>query len=254
MKINITLNHNYNEKVCNETKSEKMSPTVCKEEGNSTITRNCDSSSFSANALKYLKGNSKITVSSGGDILEANQNTDTNKISIRFGDSAVLSRTVKRGYVEIDGKRITLSDEIKKKLTETDKTAQKARETAFAYYNLRHNMAVSKQQSQALKNKMDKDIQAFSISAKMSKGSVVSPKEESVLLKSDPQMYLMAKIAQQMAKSHKKEYDYIKTENKVGNDNTPKEFTSYKVSFDIDISSESAIGSSVSIEEVKISV
>ncbi len=254
MKINITLNHDYNEKISNEIKSEKTSVTVCKEECNNTITRNSDSSSFSANALKYIKGNSKVIVSSGGDILEANQNTNKNKISICFGDSAILSRTVKRGYVEIDGKRITLSDEIKKKLTETDKIAHKARESAFAYYNLRHNMTVSEQQSQALKNQMDKDIQAFNISAKMSKGSVVSPKEESVLLKSDPQMYLMAKIAQQMAKNHKKEYDDVKTEEKIQNDNTPKEFTSYKVSFEVDMSSESAIGSSVDIEEVKISV
>lgn len=247
----MTLNTDYNKKTYNENKSENHSCTTTHPESADKIIRNSDSIAFSGNAYKYIKGNSGITVTSGSDILETIKNTEQNKISIYFGDSATLNRTLKRGYIEIDGTRIALSDELKDKLTLADKAAQKARE--YSYYNLKHSMTVSKQMSEAFENKTDKDIQAFSISAKMSKGSLVSPKEESLLLKSDPQMYFMAAIGQHMAKEHKKEYDDTDKSNKFQNqNNTPNEFTTYKVRIDADMSEKSIIGNSVEVEQVKI--
>jgi len=253
MKINITLNTDYNKKTYTENKSENHSSTTTQQESTDKITRNSDSVAFSGNAYKYIKGNSGISVTSGSDILETITNAEQNKISIYFGDSAVLNRTVKRGYIEIDGTRMALSDELKEKLIQADKSAQKARESAFANYNLKHRMTVSKQMSEDFENKTAKDIQAFSISAKMSKGSLVSPKEESLLLKSDPQMYFMAAIAQHMAKEHKKEYDDRDKAYKFQNaSNNPIEFTAYKVRIDADMSEKSIIGNSVEVEPVKI--
>lgn len=251
MKINMTLNPDYNKMLNDKTENEKNFNTPCSDTRNVVIKRSNDRITLSDKANEYLKGKSKLLVSSGSDILETNENEEQNKISVYFGDSAILKRTVKRGYIELNNKKIILSDDIKEKLTQTDKIAQKARESAFANYN---NDVIAKQHSELLKDDIDKDITAFSISAKMSKGSIVSAKEESLLLKSDPEMYLMSTIAQHMAKSQKKEYNEIKENNKVQNSDTPREFTSYKVKFDFDKSSESIINDSVDIESITITI
>ena len=138
-----------------------------------------------------------------------------------------------------------MDNELKEKLTNTDKIARRLREVSFAQY--------TDKQYEALMNKTDTDIKAYSISAKMSNGTKVSAEEESLLLKSDPQMYLMATIAQHQAKIHKKEYGDVENKLKISN-NIPKEFTSYKVRFDFNKSTESIIGDSVNIEAVTITV
>ncbi len=246
MKISTKLNTDYNKKITDYRKTENQPSTNDIKEDCNTITRNSDSITFSSTALKYIKGSSNVTVLSGSDILEAYENSEKNKVSIYFGDSSILNRTVKRGYVEIDGKKITLSDKIKETLRHTDKIAQESRESAFAEY--------TDKQYKALMDKTDNDIKAFGISAKMSNGTKVSAEEESLLLKSDPQMYLMATIAQHQAKIHKKGYGDVENKVKISNENLPKEFTSYKVKFDFDKSTESIISNSVDIEAVTITV
>ena len=41
---------------------------------------------------------------------------DSNKFVISFGNAAMVSRAVKQGYIEVEGQRIDLSDEVKKQL------------------------------------------------------------------------------------------------------------------------------------------
>ncbi|MGN0613797.1 MAG: hypothetical protein ACI4JB_07840 [Porcipelethomonas sp.] len=220
-----------------------------------TAAARTDSVAISSQGIRFISGDGRITVSSGSDILEAEMKSDKT-VSVYFSDSAMVSRAVKRGYIEINGNKTALSDEVKKELIRTDKQAQKARESAFAYYNTRHNMAVAQQQSNAVNKQINSDIQAFSTAAKMSRGSQVSHEEESQLLKSDPEMYFMSKMAQQMSKYKDKDYGKVDKDepSQPERNNTGKSFTTYRTKMDVDISSGTVDTSSIDLDEKEVSV
>lgn len=214
-----------------------------------------DSIEISRQGLDFCSGDKKITVSSGCDTLEAEMRSDKN-VRVYFSSTAIVSRTIKRGFIDVDGKKIILSDDVKEKLTKIDKQAQTAREAAFALYNINHNMAVAKQQSDVMNKKMKSDIQAFKIAAKMSKGSQVSHEEESELLKYDPEMYFMAKIAQQMAKHKDKDYDKIEDDEPSQSEgiDTGESFTTYRTKMDIDMSTGTVDASSIDLDEKEVNI
>lgn len=247
----------YRRSTCNISNNDREMQGKSCEAQPEAVTVRADSVEISRQGLEFCSGDGRVTASSGSDILEAEMKADKKHVSVYFSDSAMVSRAVKRGFIEINGNKVILSDEVKEKLINTDKQAQKAREAAFALSDLRHNLAVAQQQSEVLNKNMKSDVQAFSISAKMSNGSQVSPEEESHLLKSDPEMYLMAKIAQQMAKHKDKDYDRLEEEKpseSQKNDGRCESFTTYRTKMDVDISSGTVDLSSIQSDEKEISV
>lgn len=247
----------YRRSTCNISNHDEEKQVKSCEAQSGTVTARTDIVNISRQGLEFFSGDGRVTASSGSDILEAEMKADERHVSVYFSDSAMVSRAVKRGFIEINGNKVILSDEVKEKLINTDKQAQKAREAAFALSDLRHNIAVAEQQSDVLNKKMKSDVQAFSIAAKMSDGSQVSPEEESHLLKSDPEMYLMAKIAQQMAKHKDKDYDRLeeeKTAEAKENAGGGESFTTCRTKMDVDISTGTVDPSSIESDEKVISV
>lgn len=151
------------------------------------------------------QSNEKLTATSGKDSLEITKGSKDNTFTIHFSDSAMISRTVARGYITVNGTKIDLSDETKKQLTEIDKQAEADRERAFNKYIMQYDMAVAQQQGEVYKDAADDMSKAFKIAAKISNGEKVSNSDEKALMECSPQLYAMAKIAAIMAKRHEKQ-------------------------------------------------
>lgn len=102
----------------------------------------------------YLQPQKKIqdkdlTAKSGKDKLGITKGNGNNSYVIHFSDSAKVSRAVSRGCITINGVDIELSEETKRKLSETDEQAEQAREKAYSEYVMQHELAVARQQAEA---------------------------------------------------------------------------------------------------------
>lgn len=170
----------------------------------SKTSRNTDIVEISSEAYE-MQSSEKLTATSGKDSLEVTKGSKDNTFTIHFSDSAMVSRTVARGYLTINGTRIELSDEVKKQLTETDKKAEADRERAFNQYIMQYDMAVAQQQGEVYKDAAEDMSKAFKIAAIISNGGKVSSIDEKALMECSPQLYAMAKIAAIMAKRHEKQ-------------------------------------------------
>ena len=131
---------------------------------------------------------------------------------IRFKNTAFVYDAILRGSVEIEGKEIVLDENVKGQLKKSAERVNAKQEKLMLAANALHNAHVYEQQTKAMMEQSKKDLQAYSIATRMSKGNIVSPKEESMLLKSDPELYLMAKLAQHMAEMHEKDERLLKKE------------------------------------------
>lgn len=141
-----------------------------------------------------------LTATSGKDSLEITKGSGENSFVIHFPNSALVSRTVSRGYITVNGTDIELTDDVKNQLTQMDKLAEKGREFATSKYVMEHEMAVAQQQGETSKKMADDNARAIKIAAKISKGYKVSPAEERELLELNPQMYSTSKLLATMVK------------------------------------------------------
>ena len=133
---------------------------------------------------------------------------------IRFRDTAYVHGAVERGTLEVDGKEVKLSDKAREQLKKAADSVFKKSEKQIELASALHNAQVYDQQSKAMMEAKKKEIDAYNIASRMSHGNIVSHEEESMLLKTDPQMYLMAKLAQHMAKEHEKDEQRLEEETK----------------------------------------
>ena len=165
---------------------------------------------------------------------------DNGTYNIKFKNTAFIYGAVKRGSVEVDGKQVLLDDEAKNKLSRTAKNINARQNRLTDAAAALHNAHVYDQQNKALESQQKKDIQAQGIASRMSKGNIVSPKEESVLLKYDPELYLMAKLSQHMAEMHKKDHRQVEKEKTQKQDGweSPLEHIP-EISADINVSTDS---------------
>lgn len=143
-----------------------------------------------------------FTATSGKDTLGISKGNKENTYIIHFTDSAIVSRTVSRGYITVNGNHIELSEDTKKKLIETDKQAEADRMRAYNEYIMQHDMAVAQQQSETWKKATKDSAKALEIAAKLSSGKKITSSEAQQLMKFNPQLYAMAMSAAAMAKSH----------------------------------------------------
>ena len=89
-----------------------------------------------------------LHAASGKDVLEVTAGPAENTYTIHFADSAMVSRTVSRGCITVNGVTHTLSEDTRQALSQADKAAQAKREQAYAEYVRAHDTAVARQQAE----------------------------------------------------------------------------------------------------------
>lgn len=182
------------------------------------VSKKTDTLDISQEAYKTPASDEAMSATSGKDSLGITKGEKANSFVIHFSDSAMVSRAISRGYLTVNGVDIQLSDDLKKQLTEIDKQAQADREAAFYQFTMAHDLAVSKQQSEAWGSAYKDLADAIEIAAEISAGGKVSSSDLKKLMETSPQLYAMAMAAKTIAKSQERQ-----TETEVtGNEETSK--------------------------------
>lgn len=190
------------------------------------------------NAEKAVNRTDKVEISHAGkelsqaekgqDIAKSKENTpniefsvmrrgDTNRVSISFANSAMVHRAVEQGYIEMDGKQVVLSDDVKKQLIATNKQIQDAKKAVSMHNMLLHEAANARQTSDAMKEANDKMSRVMTTASRIMHGRKVSPADEKELMEFNKDLYALAKsaaaLAEQRRKRDDKEDDKISAEN-----------------------------------------
>lgn len=160
-----------------------------------------DTIEISSKAYHMQADNEQISAASGKDTLKVTKGNKENTYIIHFSDSAIVSRTISRGYITVNGTKIDLSDKVKKQLQEADKRAEADRMQAYNEYIMQHELAVAHQQSEAYQKLSDDTSRAILIMARIQNGEKISSSEEKELMQFNPQLYAMAKNTAAMAKN-----------------------------------------------------
>lgn len=184
---------------------------------------------------------------------------DTNRFSVSFDNSAMVHRAVKQGYIEIEGKQLELSDDVKKQLLAADKKNLDAKKAVSMHNMLLHEAANARQNSDAMKEANDKMSRAMTTASRIMHGRKVSPADEKELMEFNKDLYAMAKSAAALAEHRRKHSD--KEDEKISADNDearareaePKDYSveetpmpqtevQMDVSFDADLPQVTAVG------------
>lgn len=142
---------------------------------------------------------------------------DSNKFVISFGNAAMVSRAVKQGYIEVEGQRIDLTDEVKKQLLATSKQIQDRKKGVSLHNFLLHEAANARQNSDAMKEANDKMSRAMMTASRIMHGRKVSPADEKKLMEFNKDLYAMAKSAAALEQHRRKQDD--KEDEKISADN-----------------------------------
>lgn len=161
-----------------------------------------DSLEISEEGKKLLE-DEEISVTSGKEKLNISKAKDGKSFNIHFEDSAAVLRIVDNGYISINGKKIMLSEDDKKKLIEIDKIAAAQRLVAFEKRHIEHEMRVFKQQGAAWEIYFRQREKIMKSQLKLSNGEELDPSELKELLERDPHGYQMALMLKNMKENHK---------------------------------------------------
>ena len=142
---------------------------------------------------------------------------DSNKFVISFANAAMVSRAVKQGYIEVEGQRIDLSDEVKKQLLATSKQIQDMKKGVTLHNFLLHEAANARQNSDAMKEANDKMSRAMQTASRIMHGRKVSPADEKELMEFNKDLYAMAKNAAALEQHRRRRDD--KEDDKISMDN-----------------------------------
>ncbi len=146
-----------------------------------------------------------------------------------------------KGRVSIDGDTLELSDEVTNAIREAHEKMMEQNAAISEMNAAAHNMVAAEQQGDVIKSAMEDQAKAIEIAARISKGGQVPPGDEEFLLKTNPDMYKLAKLAAMHAKEHEK-YKTLLEEKE------PKEYdweagqdsTVHRVAVDVEIGSDGA--------------
>nr|WP_320027110.1 hypothetical protein [uncultured Acetobacterium sp.] len=202
MKINSVVNNFYNSY---SQMTEKQKSMEKSQPSSQAVSKKTDTLDISKEAYETAVSDETMSATSGKDSLGITKGEKANSFVIHFSDSAMVSRAISRGYLTVNGVDIPLSDDLKKQLTEIDKQAQADREAAFYQSTMAHDLAVSKQQSEAWANAYKDLAEAIEIAAKISAGGKVSSSDLKKLMETSPQLYAMAMAAKIVAESQEKQ-------------------------------------------------
>ena len=127
-------------------------------------------------------------------------NKSGNNFVIHFDNHEILQRTIKRGFLIVDDKKILLSDADKEKLAEIGEKVRQANEKSYMQALMKSESEVAQHNSEIMDRIARKDKRLMQTAARMMKGEQVSAEDEQELLLSDPKLYAMAKSAGAMQK------------------------------------------------------
>lgn len=127
------------------------------------VNKKRDSVEISSAAYGRNATEKTMSVTSSKDILGITKGDTDNSFVIHFSDSAMVSRAVSRGYITVNGVELKLSEETKQQLLKVDEQAKTEREKAYNDYVMQHEMAVTKQQSETLKNAFGNEADTIDI-------------------------------------------------------------------------------------------
>ncbi|MBR0285079.1 MAG: hypothetical protein IJQ78_07710 [Selenomonadaceae bacterium] len=184
---------------------------------------------------------------------------DTNRFSVSFANSAMVHRAVEQGYIEMDGKQVVLSDDVKKQLIATNKQIQNAKQAVSMHNMLLHEAANARQASDAMKEANDKMSRAMTTASRIMHGRKVSPADEKELMEFNKDLYAMAKSAAALAEHRRKRDDKEDEEISAANDEArareaePKDYSveetpmpqtevQMDISFDGEVTQVTAVG------------
>lgn len=155
---------------------------------------------------------------------------DANRFQLRFTSTAMISRAVKQGFLELEGQRVELSDEVKKQLLAAGKQMQAVRQQVAQHNMMLHEAANARQSSDAMKEAGDKMSRVMMTASRIMHGKHVSSADEKELMEFNKDLYAMAKNAAALDKHrHKrdKEDEKISEENQRARDREaePKDYS-----------------------------
>lgn len=128
-------------------------------------------------------------------------------LSLSFDSAAMVSRAVKQGYLEIDGRQLELTDNVKKQLLAASKQIQDTKKSIAMHNMLLRESANARQTSDAMKEANDKMSRAMTTAARIMHGRKVSPSDEKELMEFNKDLYAMAKSAAALAEHRRKRDD-----------------------------------------------
>ena len=141
---------------------------------------------------------------------------DSNRYRLQFDNTAMISRAVKQGYVEIEGQRVDLSDEVKKQLLAAGKEIDGVRKQISTHNFLLHEAANARHSRDAMQEEGEKMSRVMMTASRIMHGRKVSPADEKELMEFNKDLYAMAKNAAALERhrhKHDKEDDKISAEN-----------------------------------------
>lgn len=141
----------------------------------------------------------------GGAIksLSASGNRDTMQLS---GRDVVTAQ--EEGYIEADGRRFFVSEELSKEISATFERIQAYNQVSAALDAAQQNAEAAKQQAKAVAEQAKAQAKAFEIYRRIASGGRVPPEDENFLQNFSPELYTAAKMAAIMAKEHE-DYDSV---------------------------------------------
>lgn len=217
---NATLDYlkNYNSK----SNMSNKTMDLYKETYKSNIKKQSDTVDISTDGYDLNAKNDIIFASSGQDELYITRK-DENTFTISFDNVALAHRAVERGYINVNGQKIGLTDDVKEKILKTSQEAFEANERATLAYAAKHNMIVAKQQAEARAEESKRMSRAMDIMSKLVSGAKVSREDLQFLKEYNPEMYAMAMQAAMMAERDERQEE--KQLARKQNETTTKEST-----------------------------
>ena len=145
---------------------------------------------------KPERGSAVKSASAGG-------NQDEIRIS---GQDVVTAR--EEGYIEFNGRRFYVSEEMSKKISATFERVEAHNEALAALDAVHQNAETARQQAEAIAEEAKARLKAFEIYRRIASGRNVPPEDENFLQEFSPELYMAAKIAAMTAKEHE-DYDSV---------------------------------------------
>lgn len=143
---------------------------------------------------------------------------DSNKYRLEFESTAMISRAVKQGFVEVEGQRVLLSDEVKKQLLAAGKEIEGVQKRISTHNFLLHEAASARQNQDAMKKASDQMSRVMLTASRIMHGRKVSPADEKELMEFNKDLYAMAKSAAAL-EQHRRRRDEEAEDEKVSADN-----------------------------------
>ena len=127
-----------------------------------------------------------------------------NRRQIVMKNTGETLAAIQSGRINIDGDTLELSDEVKGALQEAFDQAMKKNEQINEMNAAMHDAVWAEQTGDAMKADMEDRMKAMEIARLIGRGGKVPPQDEAFLLKSNPDMYKLAKLQALMAEEEKK--------------------------------------------------